>query len=115
MVTKGYGFTVDDIDWSCPADLEIYEKAHKMEIMENDAIIHAICGNYVLSAISVALEHCVAGKRAKSQYIKEPVMAKALKESKEEFTEKDIRMAILTEKRYMAAAINKGLPETLIK
>ena len=30
MVTKGYGFTVDDIDWSCPSELEPYAKAHNM-------------------------------------------------------------------------------------
>lgn len=74
MVTKGYGFTVDDIDWSCPADLEPYAKAHKMEVMENDTIIHTVCGNYVLSAVSVAVEHCFAGRKARSKYIDKPIM-----------------------------------------
>lgn len=74
MVTKGYGFTVDDIDWSCPADLEPYAKAHKLEAMENDSIIHAACGSYVLSAVSVAVEHCLAGRKAKSKYIDKPIM-----------------------------------------
>jgi len=115
MVTKGYGLTINDIDWSCPADLEPYEKAYKLEARETDSIIHAVCGSYVLSAVSVAVEHCLFGKKAKSQYIKEPIMTKALKDAKNEFTEKDIQMAILTEKRYMAMAVNKGLPETIIK
>lgn len=74
MVTKGYGLTVHDIDWSCPADLEPYAKAHNLEVKENDAIIHAVCGSYVLSAVSVAVEHCLAGKKAKSQYIKQPIL-----------------------------------------
>lgn len=115
MVTKGYGFTVDDIDWSCPADLKPYAQAYKMELTEKDSFIHAICGHYVLSAVSVAVEQCLFGQKAKSQYIKEPIIAKALRNSKDEFTEKDIQMAILTEKRYITMAINKGLPETKIK
>lgn len=118
MVTKGYGFTVDDIDWSCPADLEPYAKAHKMEVMENDSIVHAICGSYVLSAVSVAVEHCLAGRKAKSEYIKEPVMSKLFENdglTEKKITEKDIRKAILTEQRFMAMAINRRLPETIIK
>lgn len=74
LVTRGYGFTVDDIDWSCPADLEPYAKAHKMEVVENDSIIHTVCGSYVLSAVSVAVEHCLAGRKAKSKYIDKPIM-----------------------------------------
>ena len=58
-MTKGYGFSVNDIDWSSPADLEPYARAHKLELQENDSIAYAICGNYVLSAISVAIDYCV--------------------------------------------------------
>lgn len=65
---------MNDIDWSCPADLEPYAQAHKMEVMENDTIIHAVCGNYVLSAVSVAVERCLAGKKAKLQYVKQPLL-----------------------------------------
>lgn len=76
MVTKGYGFTVDDIDWSCPADLEPYAKAHKIEQRENDTIAWLYGGNYLLSAFSVALEHCLAGDEAKSEYMKESIMSR---------------------------------------
>lgn len=75
-MTKGYGLTVHDIDWSCPADLEPYAKAHKLELTENDNIIHVACGSYVLSAISVAVEHCLAGKKARSKYIEKPILQK---------------------------------------
>ena len=74
MVTKGYGFSVEDIDWSSPADLEPYAKAHKKEILENDSLFHAWLGSYCLSAVSVAVEHCLAGRKAKSKYIKEPIL-----------------------------------------
>ena len=31
LVTKGYGLSVNDIDWSSPADLEPYAKAKRIE------------------------------------------------------------------------------------
>ena len=31
-------------------------------------------GQYILSAVSAATDHCLNGKKAKSQYIKEPLM-----------------------------------------
>lgn len=76
MVSKGYGLTVHDIDWSSPADLEPYEKAHRQEVKEHDGLMHAWWGNYGISAISFAVERCLAGRKAKTKYIKEPVLLK---------------------------------------
>ena len=38
-----------------------------------------------------------------------------IEEKPGEITEKDIQKAIMTEQKYMAMAINRGLPETIIK
>lgn len=76
MVTKGYGFTVNDIDWSCPADLEPYEKAHNMQLREQDTFAHAICGKYVLSSLTVAIEH-IFSKNAKTKYVDKPILQEA--------------------------------------
>lgn len=73
MTTKGYGFTVDDIDWSSPADLEPYAKAYKLYIMEKDSLMHAWWGTYGLSAVSVAIEHCLFGRKARSKYIEHQI------------------------------------------
>lgn len=116
MITKGYGFTVDDIDWSSPADLEPYSKAYKLQLRQQDSQLYTM-GLYVQSAVSVAVEHNLAGKKAKSEYIKEPILSKTLENiglTEEEIQEKEIKKAILTEQRYMAMAINKGLPDTII-
>lgn len=73
MVTKGYGFSINDIDWSCPADLEPYAKAHKLKIQEKD-YLSWLSNQYTLSAVSVAVEHCLAGRKARSKYIEKPIM-----------------------------------------
>lgn len=81
-MTKGYGFTVDDIDQSCFADLEPYEKAYKQEMIEQDSLQHVWWGNYGLSAVSVAVEHCLAGSKAQSEYTKKPIFD-ALEQNRE--------------------------------
>lgn len=77
MVTKGYNFTVDDIDWSCPADLEPYAKAYNLEQKNTDNMAWLWWGNYGLSAVFVAVEHCLAGKKAMSKYVENPILQKA--------------------------------------
>ncbi len=75
MVTKGYGFTVDDIDWSCPADLEPYAKAHKLEIAEKDELMH-VSGLYDKSAFETVMSHFgagLAGKRSRAKYLEKPI------------------------------------------
>ncbi len=73
LATKGYGLSVDDIDWSSPADMEPYLKAHKEELKEKDYLAW-LSNQYTLSAVSVAVEHCLAGRKAKSKYIEKPIM-----------------------------------------
>lgn len=76
-----------------------------------------LSNQYALSAVSVAVEHCLVGRKAKSEYIKEPLMSRAFENdglTEGEIQEKEIRKAILTERRYMAMAVSKGLPETVI-
>lgn len=89
-MTKGYGLTVDDIDWSAPADLEPYAKAYRLEMTERDGWAYTICGNYVLSAVSVAVEHCLAGKKARSRYVEKP-MLQELEEKNKPMTEEELQ------------------------
>lgn len=50
-MTKGYGFTVYDIDWSSPADLEPYSKAYQIRRNEKD-ILQWQLGQYMAAAVS---------------------------------------------------------------
>ena len=89
MVTKGYGFTVDDIDWSCPADLYPYERAYRMEKEQKDELQHLWWGNYGISALCFAIEHCFS-KNPKSEYIKNPIMQDMDNQSNE-MTEEELQ------------------------
>lgn len=117
IATKGYGLSVDDIDWSCPTDMEPYLRAHKEELKEKDYLAW-LSNQYTLSAVSVAVERCLDGKKAKSEYIKEPILPKVFENeglTEQEIQEKKIKKAILIENQYIARAINSKLPETIIK
>lgn len=96
-----------------PHIIKLLMKGHEEKTKEQDYLAW-IFNQYTLSAVSVAVEHCLAGRKAKSEYIKEPILSKTIANDKE-ITEKDIQMAILTEQRYIEMAVNKGLPETIIK
>ena len=61
---------------SCPKELEPYDKAHRIKIMEQDNLQHMWWGNYGISALIVAIDRCCGGKKSKAEYIKEPISSK---------------------------------------
>ncbi len=102
---------------SCPKDLYPYDKAHELQLKEQDELQHMWWGNYGISALIVAIDSCLNGESAKSEYIKSPIMAKMLEEeymTEKEKEEREINKAIEIEKQWMARSMNKGLPETII-
>lgn len=76
MVTKGYGFSVENIDWSCPADLEPYSQAFMLE-RNNQDYLNWMNGLYTQSSVGTAVEHCLAGRKAKSKYMDKPLLQEA--------------------------------------
>lgn len=66
---------MNDIDQSCPADLEPYEKAHNKEIEEKDLLQHLWWQEYGISAFIYAIDHTFA-KNPKSEFVKEPILSK---------------------------------------
>lgn len=111
MVTKGYGLTVHDIDWSSPADLEPYAKAHKQEVIEQDSLMHAWWGSYGLSAVSVAVEHCLAGRKAKSKYIENTILQETEK-THNGYKESNEEVAVFEMKQRTKLLRQSGLPES---
>lgn len=77
---------------SCPEELKPFDIAHEKKIKEQDALMYMWFGNYALSAVSVAVEHCLAGKKAKTEYLKEPILSTIEKKEEENkpLTEEEI-------------------------
>ena len=65
---------MNDIDWSCPADLKPYEQAYRLEKQKNDSDAWLMFGTYGISALTVAIDRCLNGRKARSKYIDKPIM-----------------------------------------
>lgn len=70
------GMTKNEFMHSTPKVLKAYTEAYKIKLKTLDRLAWQFCGSYVLSAVSVAVEHCLGGKKAKSEYVKTPMMEK---------------------------------------
>lgn len=82
MVTKGYGLSLHDIDWSCPSELEPYAKAHELEIKEKDSLMHMWIGSYGINAMVVALDKTLNGRKASLKYTDKPLISKIEEENR---------------------------------
>lgn len=74
---------------STPYVLKAYDQAFNKKIEMIDMLAWRFCGSYVLSACSVAVEHCLAGNKARSKYIEQPVLKTASEEMSEERKQKE--------------------------
>lgn len=61
FITKGYGFSITDIDNSCPKEIEYYEKAYKQEIEQYD-LRAWIAGQYTYVAFGSVLSQAFSSK-----------------------------------------------------
>ena len=101
-----------------PTKLIPFFKAYKQKEIMEDERAWRIWGNYGISALIFAIEHCLSGKKAKSEYIKEPIMAKAFENdglTQEEIDEKEMQKMLFAEEMWIKNSRKKGLPETIIK
>ena len=69
------GISYKEFMHSTPKVLKAYDKAHFNKIELIDSLVWQLCGNYILSSVAVAVEHCLAGRKAQSEYVKEPMFA----------------------------------------
>lgn len=58
---------------SNPRKVDVWEISWKEEQKYKNQLIHSFVGNYVLSAVSVAVDHSLNGPKAKSKYIEKPI------------------------------------------
>ena len=96
---------------SCPKELECYDKAHEIKIKEQDTLMHRWWGNFGLSAVVYAVEHCLAGEKAKSKYIEKPIF------SSDDYERKNVgesmeAIAVFEMKQRTKITKNQGLRES---
>lgn len=75
-------------------------------------------GMYVESAVRVAIDRSLNGKKANQEYIKEPILSELNKDeglTQEEIDDRELKKMILNEELWIASAKIKGLPETKVK
>ena len=66
-----FGLTKQDVMDGCPRELEYVFKAQKIRKKMSD-INNWELGMYIESAVATAVEHNLAGYKARSTYVKEP-------------------------------------------
>lgn len=95
---------------SCPKELEPYDRAHRRKIQEWDYLMW-MSGQYTLSAVMVAVERDLFGRKSKAKYIESPfleagdVLERGNGESSEE-------VAVFEMKQRINALRGQGLPES---
>lgn len=103
-----------------PHKIKIIAIGYNEQKIEFDAMMHAWCGSYGLSAVSVAVEHCLAGRMAKSKYIDKPMLSQLREEmnnnslTQEEIDDRELQKMIFAEEMWAKQHKRKGLPETVI-
>lgn len=115
VITKGYGLTIEDIEWSCPTDMLIYEKAYELEEKKIDER-NWYLGMYIYEATYTAIGHNFGNKQAK--YPDKPYSLQEHKKTLDEMTpeelDAEIRKAALQQQQWSAQVKASGAEETVI-
>lgn len=72
-----------------PRRIKIHKNAYILKAKMIDEQAWHICGNYVMPAVMVAVERCLAGKKARLKYVDSPILKDMKTESKAEKTEEE--------------------------
>lgn len=90
---------------SNPRIIKVWEKAYKASRRRENEFIHTWVGNYGISALTAAIDHCLNGRKAKTKYIEQPIeMFEKTEEEKEQDAikarQKFIAWAGMAQKKY---------------
>lgn len=104
MATKGYGLTVNDIDQSCPADLEPYVKAYETQMNISD-VKNWQLGQYIMASIGSAFSK-------KAKYPDKPMFQISNNISDSGYKESQEEVAVFEMKQRIELLRKQGLPES---
>lgn len=112
IVTKDYGVTIEQIEMSCPKELEPYDKAFELQKRLNDEQMW-LMGSYVQNAVCVALDRALNGKKATLQYLEKPMLTDYFEKqnmSQEEMDRREIEKMLQFERIRKEQDNLRGLP-----
>ena len=100
-----YGMNEEQFWRANPAIIDVWEEAWKRQENRKNELIHAWVGEYGISALVFAIDHCLNGKKARSKYMEKPIRLFELTESekkaqKENATDMFIAWANATKASY---------------
>lgn len=94
-----------------PHIIKCLQKGYEEKIRQEDYLQHLWWGNYGKQAVYVAVEHCLAGRKAKSKYLENPILFDGkLKENG--YKESQEEVAVFEMKQRIELLRQKGLPES---
>lgn len=100
-----------------PKKLDSFYKGYRLRRKLEDERDYNM-GIYNLRAVSVSIDHCINGNKAKSEYFKVPILQSVEdteRLTQEEINERELRKMLLYEEMWRKQAKQKGLPETVLK
>ena len=68
------GISIEEFKHLNPKKLGLYAKGYHMKQKERDQEMWTWFGNYGISSMIFAIDHCLNGKKAKSKYVEEPII-----------------------------------------
>lgn len=95
-----------------PHIINLLMKGHREKIKKQDYFAW-LFNQYTLSAVSVAVEHNLAGRKAKSKYIEKPLLQSVFEENESNsYKESQEEIAVFEMKQRIKALRLQGLPES---
>lgn len=96
---------------SNPKKLEPFIKAHRISERQKDLDMYMM-GAYIQRSVGVAIDHCMNGKKAKSEYFKQPLLTEFYDDRPQEVKDDEkIRKAIAMEDAWMKQ-VSKHMEQT---
>lgn len=100
-----------------PRIISLMNKSYNKKLKRFDEIVWSSVGNYLLTAVTVAVDRCLNGKKSKAQYVEKPMLENLGANdglTEKEIEEMEIRKMIEAEEQWIRVSRQKGLPETVI-
>lgn len=95
-----------------PKKLEWCYKGHKLKKEEEDRNTWQRWGDYGISALIFAIDHCLNGKKARTTYVEKPISEKIAHDNDPKYKESNEQVAVYEMKQRINELRKMGLPES---